>query len=69
MARPLIAVMEEAHQVVPPELRAMATGGGFGGSYGGSGRGFGGHGGGRGGGFGGYAGPSGANSLPVGHHF
>lgn len=63
LARDLIKILEEARQIVPPQLREMSSfgGGGGGGRYGG---------GGRGGGRGGYGGRgperSGANSYGMG---
>jgi len=62
LARPIVQILREANQPVPPDLEQMAhVGGGGGGNFRGRG-GHGGHGHGRGHG----AGPSGANMLPVG---
>lgn len=65
MARQIVQILEEAQQVVPPELREYAaTSGGGGGNFRSRGRGGGGGGGYRGGG-GGFGG-SGSNMAPLG---
>lgn len=72
LARPLIDILTEAGQVVPPKLEEMARHGGGGGGGrsryggGGGGGGRGGFGGGGGSRFGGSTRPSGSNNMPIG---
>ncbi len=64
MAKQLVSILEEAQQVVPPELRSFAQTSGGPASFRqrGGGRG----GGGSRGGYGGGSGPSGSNVAPLG---
>jgi ATP-dependent RNA helicase DDX5/DBP2 len=63
MARQVVQILEEAHQLVPPELRQYAATSSGGGSFRSRGRGGGGGGYRRGGGGGGW---TGSNTLPMG---